>query len=537
MILKRTKLPISLINDKKSTERPHLLESHKSVFGKKKTRKRPNLKVSSMIEMAEKVLTDVSKYDPEKDRDHQNAKPDIDGEKTHLGDDRNFLTAGQSKRIWAELYKVIDSSDVILNVLDVRNPIGTRCKHVELYLKNEKPHKHLVFLLNKCDLVPPWVTKKWQAILSKERPTVAFHAGRFEKPFGKGALISLLRQFGKLHSDKKNISVGLVGYPNVGKSSVINALRNKKVCNVAPIPGETKVWQYITLMKSIFLVDCPGTVYNHTTDTDVETVLKGVVRTEYLQNPDVYVPEVMKKVKDDHLKRYYQIAEWKDTNDFIEQIARKGGRLLKGGEPDVRTVSVMILNDWQRGKLPYFENPDDILPPKPLEQMEKEPELNEEKQKLLNKRLELESKLTFMEQKYQDLDKNDEDEISEEDSEHPSIAKTETSDLMEMEDEDFPILEANDEEETALEKLDKQIDLLKKRNQATDESRVPIMEHVKKVAPYLDMMEDGYGATKAQKFSKKRNIDIGEEEKKARKMASNKRRKANKKANQAKKDS
>lgn len=167
-------------------------------------------------------------------------------------------------------------------------------------------------------------------------------------------MISLLRQFGKLHSDKKNISVGLVGYPNVGKSSVINALRNKKVCNVAPIPGETKVWQYITLMKSIFLVDCPGTVYNHTTDTDVETVLKGVVRTEYLQNPDVYVPEVMKRVKDDHLKRYYQIAEWKDTNDFIEQIARKGGRLLKGGEPDVRTVSVMILNDWQRGKLPYL---------------------------------------------------------------------------------------------------------------------------------------------------------------------------------------
>lgn len=116
----------------------------------------------------------------------------------------------------------------------------------------------------------------------------------------------------------------------------------------------------------------------------------------------------------------------------------------------------------------YFENPDDVLPPRPLEQMEKETELNEEKQKLLNKRLELESKLTFMEQKYQDLEKGDGDEVSEDDSEHPSVAKTEASDLMEMEDEDFPILEANDEEETALEKLDKQIDLLKKRNQATE---------------------------------------------------------------------
>jgi nuclear GTP-binding protein len=52
----------------------------------------------------------------------------------------------------------------------------------------------------------------------------------------------------------------MIGYPNVGKSSVINALRSKKVCNVAPIAGETKVWQYITLMKRIYLIDCPGTL-------------------------------------------------------------------------------------------------------------------------------------------------------------------------------------------------------------------------------------------------------------------------------------
>ena len=65
-----------------------------------------------------------------------------------------------------------------------------------------------------------------------------------------------------LASDKQAISVGFVGYPNVGKSSVINTLRTKKVCNVAPVPGETKVWQYITLTKRIFLIDCPGVVYN-----------------------------------------------------------------------------------------------------------------------------------------------------------------------------------------------------------------------------------------------------------------------------------
>jgi nuclear GTP-binding protein len=73
------------------------------------------------------------------------------------------------------------------------------------------------------------------------------------------------------------ISVGFVGYPNVGKSSVINTLRTKKVCKAAPIPGETKVWQYITLMKRIFCIDCPGVVYNKTEDTPTDLVLKGVV--------------------------------------------------------------------------------------------------------------------------------------------------------------------------------------------------------------------------------------------------------------------
>jgi nuclear GTP-binding protein len=111
--------------------------------------------------------------------------------------------------------------------------------------------------------------------LSKEYPTLAFHAS-ITNPFGKGSLIQLLRQFGKLHGDQKQISVGFIGYPNVGKSSIINTLKKKKVCKVAPIPGETKVWQYITLMRKIYLIDCPGVVYN-VGDSEDDIILKGVV--------------------------------------------------------------------------------------------------------------------------------------------------------------------------------------------------------------------------------------------------------------------
>ncbi len=76
--------------------------------------------------------------------------------------------------------------------------------------------------------VPAWVTKRWLGYLSKDFPTLAFHAS-VTNPFGKGSLLSLLRQLSRLRSDKKYISVGFVGYPNVGKSSVINTLRTKKV--------------------------------------------------------------------------------------------------------------------------------------------------------------------------------------------------------------------------------------------------------------------------------------------------------------------
>jgi nuclear GTP-binding protein len=148
--------------------------------------------------------------------------------------------------------------------------------------------------------VPSWVTKRWLHYLSRDFPVLAFHAS-ITNPFGKGALLSLLRQLARLRSDKQAISVGFVGYPNVGKSSVINTLRTKKVCKAAPIPGETKVWQYITLMKRIFCIDCPGVVYNRTNDTPTDLVLKGVVRVENLEDATHHVDPVLKRVKPEYL--------------------------------------------------------------------------------------------------------------------------------------------------------------------------------------------------------------------------------------------
>uniref|UniRef100_A0A2M4CRP0 Nucleolar GTP-binding protein 2 n=1 Tax=Anopheles darlingi TaxID=43151 RepID=A0A2M4CRP0_ANODA len=367
VIMKPTNLPITLLNETARYQRVHLLdtESYDKVFGKKQLRKRPSLKVRDLEDLTKTAEESADRYDEAKDHDLER---DDGGVRDAV---REYIfAAGQSKRIWNELHKVIDSADVLLQVLDARDPMGTRSKYIETFLRKEKPHKHLFFILNKVDLVPIWVTQRWVAILSKEYPTIAFHAS-LTHPFGKGALINLLRQIGKLHVDKKQISVGFIGYPNVGKSSVINALRSKKVCKVAPIAGETKVWQYITLMKRIFLIDCPGVVYP-TAETDTEKVLKAVVRVELINNPEDYIEEVLKRIRKEYVVKTYGVSEWTDHIDFLEQIARKTGKLLKKGEPDVQTVSKMILNDWQRGRLPFYVAPEGFEIPKSAQEMPSE---------------------------------------------------------------------------------------------------------------------------------------------------------------------
>ncbi|TGZ55597.1 hypothetical protein CRM22_010360 [Opisthorchis felineus] len=377
LIVRQTKLPISLLDEKKIKMKPSILssESFAHVFGNKAQRKRPNVPFEDLTSLVHKAEATQQQYNVEQDRHRIREDDGV----RDLAKQPHFK-AGQSKRLWNELFKVLDSSDVVLYVLDARDPMGTRSSYIEKYLKTEKPHKHFIFVINKVDLVPVWITKRWKAILSQEYPTMIFHAD-LNKPIGKVALLGLLRQLSSLHSKhRQQISVGIIGYPNVGKSSIINALRNKKVCKVAPLAGETKVWQYVTLMKSIFLIDCPGVVYPEGA-TEAELVMKGVVRVEYLQQPDLYIRDVLDRVRPEYLRVRYRLPQdppatdgepaadssspsWlTDSELFLELVSRQTGKLLKGGEPDLMTTAKRILNDFQRGKLPYFVKP----PPEPEE--------------------------------------------------------------------------------------------------------------------------------------------------------------------------
>ena len=152
-------------------------------------------------------------------------------------------------------------------------------------------------------------------------------------------------------------------------------------------------------MKRVYLIDCPGTVHLDASkfgtgggtarggtgalgggaessaggaaslsklNADAELVLKGVVRAEKLAAPELYVAAILARVLPAHVTATYGVAAWADASDFLEKVARKQGRLLQGGEPNIEMVAINVVNDWQRGKLPYFTPPPAVprsLPP------------------------------------------------------------------------------------------------------------------------------------------------------------------------------
>jgi len=175
VLLKSNKLPMSLIRD---GEGKNGIKQHKAkmtveaspfgeVFGPKAQRKRVRLGVSSLEDLADDSVkshdTYLERLEQAKLLSGTSGDPEAVGEAGPIDDGHvssareAIFNKGQSKRIWNELYKVIDSSDVVIHVLDARDPLGTRCRSVEKYIKEEAPHKHLIFVLNKCDLVPTGV--------------------------------------------------------------------------------------------------------------------------------------------------------------------------------------------------------------------------------------------------------------------------------------------------------------------------------------------------------------------------------------------
>lgn len=282
------------------------------------------------------------------------------------------------KAYYKEFRKVVEYSDVILEVLDARDPLGCRCFQMEEAVLQAEGNKKLVLVLNKIDLVPKEVIEKWLDYLQNELPTVAFKAStqhqvknlrRCSVPveqasesllksracFGAENLMRVLGNYCRLGEVRTHIRVGVVGLPNVGKSSLINSLKRSRACSVGAVPGVTKFMQEVYLDKFIRLLDAPGIVPGP--NSEVGTILRNCVRVQKLADPMTPVETILQRCNLEEVSNYYGVSGFQTTEHFLTAVAHRLGKKKKGGVYSQEEAAKAVLADWVSGKISFYTLP------------------------------------------------------------------------------------------------------------------------------------------------------------------------------------
>ena len=258
--------------------------------------------------------------------------------------------------------------DVVVELLDARIPKSSRNPDIQRIVQNKKR----IVLLNKSDLAEEKETKKWIEYYKNNNIT----AIACDANLGKG-IKEILKQIENIMEEemqkaalkgrvKKNIRIVILGIPNVGKSSLINRLCNKKTTVVGNKPGVTKQKQWVRIANNIELLDTPGVLWPKFED---ETVALNLAYTGSIKDEILEIIEVAFKLliylynnyKSNLLERY-KITETEleeiDTEDeseklynFMKLIGKKRGAFISGGEIDDEKTAKIILNDFRSGKL------------------------------------------------------------------------------------------------------------------------------------------------------------------------------------------
>lgn len=174
---------------------------------------------------------------------------------------------------------------------------------------------------------------------------------------GADNLLELLKNYCRSQNLKRSITVGIIGYPNTGKSSLINSLKRSKAAAVGARPGFTRTMQEIKLDKDVVLLDCPGIVFSNTDDTSADMVLRNAVEMEKIADPVPVVDAVLRRCSRERLMELYQIPTYRSGEEFLAHVSHKIGKLKKGGVPDYRAAAVTVLRDWQTGKIKFYTLP------------------------------------------------------------------------------------------------------------------------------------------------------------------------------------
>lgn len=268
---------------------------------------------------------------------------------------------------WDSVKRIISESDVVLEVLDARLVELSRNKEVEKLI--EEINRPIIFVINKSDLI----SKKRindQIIGLREKGPVVYVSTKNKKSIKilTQVIKDVFKKYGRAEVEftkgkprfKKAIGelvVGVVGYPNVGKSRIINSLAHKTKVKVSKKAGTTHGVHWVKMSGDIMLIDTPG-VIPLKSDDEIRYGLIGARNAEKMKNLSIVANAIIKLFLKDNINEFeefynIQIVE-KDYDSIIEQIGKLKNFLLKGGIVDEHRTETMIIKDWQEGRLKIY---------------------------------------------------------------------------------------------------------------------------------------------------------------------------------------
>ncbi|XP_028808348.1 GTPase LSG1-2-like [Neltuma alba] len=327
--------------------------------------------------------------------------------------------------IWRQLWRVVERSDLLVMVVDSRDPLFYRCPDLEAYAREVDEHKRTLLLVNKADLLSTPIREKWAEYFrahdilfifwSAKAASAALEGKKLHsssdadnlkkcsnpdtKIYGRDELLARLQSeaeeiverrrkssssdtgpsdiqscsenaSGSLSSS--NVVVGFVGYPNVGKSSTINALVGQKRTGVTSTPGKTKHFQTLIISDRLTLCDCPGLVFPSFSSSRHEMIACGVLPIDRISEHREAVQVVADKVPRHVIEEVYKITlpkpkpyEPQSRSPLASEILRtycaSRGYVASSGLPDETRAARQILKDYIDGKLPHYELPPGML--------------------------------------------------------------------------------------------------------------------------------------------------------------------------------
>lgn len=308
----------------------------------------------------------------------------------------------RNPEMWKELWRVVERSDIVVQIVDARNPMLFRSKDLEAYVKEVDPVKQNLLIVNKSDLLLPSQILSWAeyfktndinavfwsavdevSVVAEELEDVNIDDDEEEADFQlpststgltqnydgivfircKEDLITFLKEMGHIRSipGEKQLIVGMVGYPNVGKSSTINKIIGEKKVSVSATPGKTRHFQTIHVDRELCLCDCPGLVMPSFSFGRNEMFLNGIMPVDQMREHFGPTSLLLSRVPLSFIEDTYSVMlPQRDTPSAVEvltAIAFMRGFMSSSGIPDCSRAARLLIKDVVNGKVLWVAAP------------------------------------------------------------------------------------------------------------------------------------------------------------------------------------